>query len=60
MGIPRTESCEDEEQRALDEEAEQREKRIAVRRKRVLIKIEADKMAAQGQEPSNVRIIIAT
>ena len=55
LEIPGAESNEDEEQRALNEEAEAREKRIAVRRKRVLMKIEADKRAAQGQEPTSVR-----
>ena len=54
LGIPHIESHEDEEHRISSEEAEEREKRIAVRRKRVLMKIEADKRAAQGQEPTNV------
>ena len=60
MDISGMESFEDEEQRALHEEAEAREKRIAVRRRRVLAKIEADKRAAQGKEPTSVSHITST
>lgn len=50
--IPRAESNEDEER---DESTESsKEARIAARRKRVMAKIEAEKRAAQGQEPETV------
>lgn len=53
--IPRIQSNEDDERGLIDEFGTSKETRIASRRRRVMIKIEAHRRAARGQEYSSVR-----
>lgn len=62
MNVPEAPRTEADKEELPQEQAEEpsvdsdnREMRIAARRKRVLLKIEADRRAAMGKEPSDVR-----